>query len=684
MVCPACGTPNEGIAESCFGCGRSLYSLTKGEVLSERYEILSLLGKGGMGMVYKAHDRELDEVVAIKILRPDIAQSAEMAKRFRSEIKLARKVRHKNVCGIHEYGQDRHLRYIAMEYVEGTDLKTLLRSKGPLPPEEAFDAAVQVASGLHAVHEVGIVHRDLKTPNLMRDGRGAIRLMDFGIAKSFDADGTTGATLTGQIVGTPEYMSPEQVRGERIDARSDIYALGIVAYELFTGGVPFHGDTPAATLMKHLNEPFTLEGTPAAKLPAAVVPVLRKALAKDRAERYASAEEMAEALRAARHETSADPVRAFATPPTIVWSPPATGTAVDNETPDEDIEFEPPTRTPAPKTPPPPAKVETPPPAPLADTKPVPTPIPTPPPPVVRPATPAPPPVAVTPPRPVQIPVRVSTPMPAPPAAPTPPSARPAVPERIVGSAVPVQRPATPPPRTPSTVIVPPTPTPTRAPAPRKRTGLLVGLVSVPLIVVLGLVVYRATAPSPTEPSPSPVPSLAAPTPAASPPIVSVTTLAAAVTTAETLVLHAPEKRPTAAPSASTPQPRAILPTPALSPPATQAAAPPPSMAPVVTEPPLTTVATQPPALTEHVATQPTMPPAPGSLRVRVVPSAEVVVDGRPSGRASSMEVRLTPGKHLVVFRHPGFEPLRRVVIVRSGETTDLAVDLRDEAIKRK
>ena len=141
MRCPSCSALNDEAADACLQCGRSLYSLTISTILDNRYEILGSLGRGGMGIVYKAHDRELDEIVAIKVLRSEIAQSSEMARRFRSEIKLARKVRHKNVCGIHEYGQDGHLRYIAMEYVDGVDLKHLLRTKGPMPPGDAFEAA---------------------------------------------------------------------------------------------------------------------------------------------------------------------------------------------------------------------------------------------------------------------------------------------------------------------------------------------------------------------------------------------------------------------------------------------------------------------------------------------------------------------------------------------------------------
>jgi serine/threonine protein kinase len=307
MICPSCKTPNDDAAETCFTCGRALAALTQGSVIAGRYEVLSPLGKGGMGMVYKAHDRMLEETVAIKVLRAEYAKTVEMAKRFRHEIKLARKVSHRNVCRIHEYGEDGGVRYISMEYVEGTDIKQLARERGGyLPPEEAFDVAIQAAEGLQAIHDVGIIHRDLKTSNIMRDPGGRVRLMDFGIAKieGGDRSGSGGGlTMEGQIMGTPEYMSPEQCLGDRIDHRSDIYALGIVIYEIFTGTVPFRGDTPVATLFKHIQDPVPFDGIPAARIPLPAVPVLRKALAKNRADRYAAASEAAEALRRAQQKT---------------------------------------------------------------------------------------------------------------------------------------------------------------------------------------------------------------------------------------------------------------------------------------------------------------------------------------------------------------------------------------------
>jgi serine/threonine protein kinase len=269
-----------------------------------------------MGMVYKAYDRMLDEQVAIKVLRGEFANTPEMLKRFKQEIKLARKVSHRNVCRIHEFDEDGGTRYISMEYVEGTDIKQLAREKGGfLETDEAFDVAIQAADGLQAIHDVGIIHRDLKTSNIMRDPGGRVRLMDFGIAKSAATDRSTGGGLTieGQVMGTPEYMSPEQCVGDKIDHRSDVYALGIVIYEIFTGTVPFRGDTPVATLFKHIQDRVPFEGPIAARIPLAAVPVLRKALAKNQADRFASAAALAEALRKAQRQTR-DGVPADAAP----------------------------------------------------------------------------------------------------------------------------------------------------------------------------------------------------------------------------------------------------------------------------------------------------------------------------------------------------------------------------------
>ena len=314
MNCPHCGAENEAAAEACTQCGDGLLLLGVGSVLADRYEILSVLGAGALGRVYRARDRMLEETVALKVLHPEATHSPEIARRFRSEVKLARKVRHVNVCAFHEYGEHGPLRFVSMELVDGVDLHREIREKGPLPPREAFDVAIQVAKGLEAIHAADVLHRDLKTSNIMRDARGYVRLLDFGIAKRATPSGTLALTGVEKVVGTPEYMSPEQIRGEDLDARSDLYSLGIVIFELFTAGVPFRGRTPLDTMLRHVNEPPPLYGERAARLSPSLVPILVRLLAKDRRERPSSAREVVEELRLAR--ATAFP-EAAATPPEL-------------------------------------------------------------------------------------------------------------------------------------------------------------------------------------------------------------------------------------------------------------------------------------------------------------------------------------------------------------------------------
>jgi serine/threonine protein kinase len=275
-------------------------TVTRGTLIAGRYEVSQVLGRGGMGVVYKAHDRLLDETVALKVLRRDLLGASAVAQRFRSEIKLARRVSHPNVCRIHDYGEAGGLSFLAMAFVDGTDVKRqLARHVDGFEPDEAFEIAIQLARGLQAIHDAGIVHRDLKTMNIMRAPDGAVRLMDFGIAKQA-ADTDSGLTATGSVMGTPEYMSPEQCRGLKVDTRSDLYSLGIVIFELFTGAVPFRGDTVVATLFMHIQEPPPLSGARAHRLPPALVPWLRRLLAKAPGERPSSAGEVALGLEAAR------------------------------------------------------------------------------------------------------------------------------------------------------------------------------------------------------------------------------------------------------------------------------------------------------------------------------------------------------------------------------------------------
>ncbi len=300
MLCPSCQTDNRTSASLCFACGTplepGLAGLRTGALFAGRFEILGTLGRGGMGMVYRAFDRELKETVAIKVLRPDVArQSGRIERRFRSEIRLARRVRHRNVCSVYGDGEDRGLLYICMELIEGENLARAARVASGLTERDAWDVTLQVADGLRAIHHAGIVHRDLKTANLMRDRARVVRVMDFGIAKHHvGATGGHTVTATGSLMGTPEYMSPEQLRGEPVGFRSDLYSFGIVIHELFTGALPFRGDSPVVTILRQIQDEPKLD---VPGLPLTLRPILRRVLAKDPARRFETADEMRSALR---------------------------------------------------------------------------------------------------------------------------------------------------------------------------------------------------------------------------------------------------------------------------------------------------------------------------------------------------------------------------------------------------
>ncbi len=253
-----------------------------------------------MGTVYRARDRVLGDKVALKVMRGDLSSKPEMIRRFGAEMGLVRKVRHPNVCRIFGSGDDGGRLWLCMELVEGQDLRAVLRRQ-PLDPEQVFEWGAQIANGLQALHEVGLVHRDVKALNVMIDGKGVARLMDLDIAKQWESE-ESGATATGQVLGTAEYMSPEYAQGLAVDARSDIYSLGILVFEMFAGELPFRGDSHVSTIMKHIHERPPLEGPRAARIPPQVIPVLRKALAKTPELRYSTARGMAVALGVARNQ----------------------------------------------------------------------------------------------------------------------------------------------------------------------------------------------------------------------------------------------------------------------------------------------------------------------------------------------------------------------------------------------
>src|SRR6201984_74487 len=264
-----------------------------GTVLGDRYEILALLGQGGMGAVYKAHDIELERLVALKIIRPELTTNPEILKRFKQELILARQVTHRNVIRIFDLGQADGFKFITMEYLEGKDLRAVLKEKGKLPPEEAGRIILQICRALEVAHGEGVVHRDLKPQNIMLDANGRAYVMDFGIARSAYLP---GMTQTGTLIGTPEYMSPEQAKGEKLDERSDLFSLGVIFYELVTGQSPFYSETPLATLWKRMKEKAKplCELDPA--IPKPLSDIVAKAMEIEPADRFASAKEMAQQL----------------------------------------------------------------------------------------------------------------------------------------------------------------------------------------------------------------------------------------------------------------------------------------------------------------------------------------------------------------------------------------------------
>ena len=263
--------------------------LTTGSTFAGKYQIIEELGKGGMGRVYKALDTQVNEKIALKLIKPEVALDSETIERFRNELKLARKIRHKNVCQMFDLNTSEGIHYITMEYVSGQDLKGLIRQSGRLAVETAVSIAKQICDGLEEAHGLGIVHRDLKPGNIMVDRDGQARIMDFGIARSLKAKGITGA---GMMIGTPEYMSPEQVEGKEVDPRSDIYSLGIILYEMVAGRVPFEGDTPFTVGVKHKSEIPRPPKELNAQIPEDLNRVILKCLEKEKGGRYQSAGEL--------------------------------------------------------------------------------------------------------------------------------------------------------------------------------------------------------------------------------------------------------------------------------------------------------------------------------------------------------------------------------------------------------
>jgi len=267
----------------------------EGVILGERYEILKRLGEGGMGAVYKARDHELDRLVALKVIRPELAGHPDILRRFKQELILARQVTHKNVVRIFDLGSADGRKFITMDYIEGRDLKSILAERGKLPPAEVVPIFQQICRGLEAAHTEGVVHRDLKPQNIMLDAAGRVWLMDFGLARSMEL---AGLTRTGVLMGTPDYMSPEQARAEKVDARSDLFSLGIIVHEMLVGQLPFQADTLMAKLLQRVQQNATPVTQIDSGIPAWLGAVVSKCLEREVAKRYQSVREILDDLSA--------------------------------------------------------------------------------------------------------------------------------------------------------------------------------------------------------------------------------------------------------------------------------------------------------------------------------------------------------------------------------------------------
>lgn len=359
MQCPVCTTQNLDTAWECQKCHTALPgggsqvtldqgtpddfsvalsadaaahfssadALQPGTILAGRYEILHLLGEGGMGAVYKARDTELDRVIALKTIRPSLAKNADTLRRFKQELILARQVTHKNVIRIHDLGQSDGIKFITMDFVEGRDLRSFFNEKGKFEPREAALIMLQICRALEAAHNEGVIHRDLKPQNIMLDAKGRVCVMDFGIARSAYLP---GMTQTGALLGTPEYMSPEQARGEKLTQQSDIFSMGVIFYELLTGKSPYHSDVPLATLWKRMQERPAPPTAVDPSVPQELNDMVMKALEIEPEKRFASAREMAQSLEIWLGPSAGGSTTVLQAPPrsTAYWKWTAAGMAV--------------------------------------------------------------------------------------------------------------------------------------------------------------------------------------------------------------------------------------------------------------------------------------------------------------------------------------------------------------------
>jgi len=286
---PRSGRPSEDISDLTKTIEAPREELATGSTFDRRYQIIEELGKGGMGRVYKALDTEIKENIALKLLKPEIAADEKTIERFRNELKFARKIRHKNVCQMYDLNKKEEIHYITMEYVPGEDLKSFMKRSKQLSILTAVSLAKQVCEGLVEAHRLGVVHRDLKPQNIMVDREGNVRIMDFGIARMMK---DSALTEEGAIIGTPDYMSPEQVDGKEADQRADLYSLGVIIFEMVTGRVPFKDDSAMSVALKHKTEIPVNPKELNAQVPESLSRLILRCMEKNKEKRYQRAEDV--------------------------------------------------------------------------------------------------------------------------------------------------------------------------------------------------------------------------------------------------------------------------------------------------------------------------------------------------------------------------------------------------------
>src|SRR6266851_2198480 len=314
MKCPRCGAENTDDSATCIACHQILSDpnltaerpsitvvsgsrehvrlsgvVAAGSDLGERYHIIRPLGEGGMGEVYLARDRELDREVALKVIRLDLASHPGILERFKREIQLSSNITHKNILRVYDLGEAGGVKFLTMQYVEGQDLAALIRQENRLSVTRAVEIFRQICEGLQAAHEQGVIHRDLKPQNILIDGRGRVAIADFGLAKSFEYASLTEA---GKVIGTPHYMSPEQVKGIALDQRSDIYSLGIILYEMLTGTMPFTGSSAYEVMIQRTQRTPRPASDHNPKIPPYLLKILDRCLQPVPDLRYANVAEI--------------------------------------------------------------------------------------------------------------------------------------------------------------------------------------------------------------------------------------------------------------------------------------------------------------------------------------------------------------------------------------------------------